>query len=427
MLKLSFTRTFTINVIHNFLFCSAWRLTPPRFHGTVYRSRVSFFNAVESSYSPPVSAPKPQPATDSLEVRAWIDKWIPLNSAMSLEAIKAMDGKSCIIDSPELTMANEYLDQVTLNENVEIIESALENFPDTRSKALVGTVMGSGGGKTRLLEECRRCINKNCDYVVLTITFNKFAKYYRDEEQFIEGQKFLPFNMLMSVLVRVYAVVFDMAASDVKYNVKCLMGNLDKSQFLNTDHMIKMFRYAMGRIVRAINESNNIRLKGVVLMIDETIVLRDSNADDDQINVRVQNSFRESMMCLRGAMLNEYILDDDHGLKAALVISSLELAPFEKTDSSRDISFLRCPKILEEDVLDKWWLSGGVQCEPKHRSCLKRIASTLLSVPRLLEFAKDYIDEKLIRSIEKMQNGETIRLSTIYTDQKSIKDMFVYI
>ena len=63
-----------------------------------------------------------------------------------------MGNRALSIALPEVTLANEYLDQVTLKKNFETIEKALVHPPDTRDKALVVTVMGSGGGKTRLLE-----------------------------------------------------------------------------------------------------------------------------------------------------------------------------------------------------------------------------------------------------------------------------------
>jgi hypothetical protein len=60
--------------------------------------------------------------------------------------------------------------------------------------------------------------------------------------------------------------------------------------------------------------------------------------------------------------------------------------------------YLSNPKINAEEVVDKWWCINSANCDVRDRFCFELIATTLISVPRLLEFAKDYIDAELVQS-----------------------------
>jgi len=75
--------------------------------------------------------------------------------------IKSATGIPCVINYCVATMGHEYIGVDSLNENIAEIQKAILCPPDFREKPLVAIVLGSGGGKTRLLEECRRQLNKD--------------------------------------------------------------------------------------------------------------------------------------------------------------------------------------------------------------------------------------------------------------------------
>ena len=141
--------------------CSGFRHRLVSLPRIVFKAPLRYlsFNA-EPSYSPAL-AHHPDPLQDSIipAQKSFIDELIVPLTFSRLNIIKAAEGKSCIIDIPDETMANAYLDQNSLKANVKRITNALNKAPNARSKPLVATVMGSGGGKTRLLEECRRSLN----------------------------------------------------------------------------------------------------------------------------------------------------------------------------------------------------------------------------------------------------------------------------
>ena len=362
---------------------------------------------VEPSYSPKALVHHRDTLPDSINPgpKAFIDElMIPLSS-LRLDDIKAAQGKSCIIDNPDETMANTYLDQESLKANVKNITYALNKKPNSRSKPLLATVMGSGGGKTRLLEECRRILNEKNNTLVISVTFNNDIAYSWKDENFFDDDKFIPFNMLMSVLIRVMNVALPEDFDNIQKRVHRLLMNQDKSDYIDSGDLIKMFRYAMGRIVCAINVSNRTSLEGLVLMVDEVIKLREETKYEDA-NL-MSESFKQAMQCLQQAMLSKYIPQEDRDLKAALVISSLELSALSKTD--RVILHLIAPAITAEEVVSKWWLINSSNCNKRDRFRLELIASTLLGVPRLLQFAKEYIDSTLPNLKRKKMSKESIQ------------------
>ena len=79
----------------------------------------------------------------------------------------------------------------------------------------------------------------------------------------------------MPVLTRVYSFVFDTTYSSAKHIVEDHIETSDHCFLKEPDNFIEIFRYAMGRFDRAINESNCVRLKGIVLMIYEVMKLTD--------------------------------------------------------------------------------------------------------------------------------------------------------
>ncbi len=67
------------------------------------------------------------------------------------------------------------------------------------------------------------------------------------------------------------------------------------------------------------------------------------------------------------------------------------------------------PRFTAKDVVDDWWLSGGCKCSVEDHFKLEVIASTLLAVPRLLEYAKEYIDVNMLDSNEIRLSKESIQ------------------
>lgn len=88
------------------------------------------FNILESQLQTTQSL---EPYYNLLEYPAWLDKLIPLKSA-TIDNIKASQGRSRIIKMPEITMANEHLDQVSLMSHIQKSKKPCRK-PLTRGKS----------------------------------------------------------------------------------------------------------------------------------------------------------------------------------------------------------------------------------------------------------------------------------------------------
>jgi len=98
---------------------------------------------------------------------------------------------------------------------------------------------------------------------------------------------------------------------------------------------------------------------------------------------------------LNKALLNVAFLDGTEEIRATLVVSSLEVYATGYTYSSnRDIAMLSTPTLPIDFVLSDWLLKGFKHAPnySRNRFRFELIAQTLVSVPRLLEFARSFIE-----------------------------------
>ena len=94
----------------------------------------------------------------------------------NISEIKSRFGPSCIIDNPTEKLTNPYLGYNILD-NVNKVIEAVDSRPSGRTKPVVVTIRGTGGGKTRLLEELRHHLNVDTNTLVVAITFNCDSEY----------------------------------------------------------------------------------------------------------------------------------------------------------------------------------------------------------------------------------------------------------
>ena len=82
---------------------------------------------------------------------------------------------------------------------IDSLDEVLKQEPDSRFKNLIATVRGSGGGKTRMLEELRRATNRRDDAVAIGVTFSLYEKRL---EAFL-GEKNGEINIILSIIARI--------------------------------------------------------------------------------------------------------------------------------------------------------------------------------------------------------------------------------
>ena len=145
-----------------------------------------------------------------LEPYDWVQKHFKDRIAVivSIDDMKSDTGLPCIINKPHITMDHPYLEGQYLDTAIKSLDEVLKQEPDSRSKDLIATVRGSGGGKTRMLEELRRATNRRNDAVAIGVTFNNNTLYDKVEEDFIKDER-RGLNIILSIICRICCVVYN--------------------------------------------------------------------------------------------------------------------------------------------------------------------------------------------------------------------------
>jgi hypothetical protein len=98
------------------------------------------------------------PTSGDTTQSAWFDGFLdsvmpPGDMSADVASMKSLTGQPCIINVNEATMGHEYINKSSLAYNLKEINGAIDRPADYRDNPVVMVVLGSGGGKTRLLEE----------------------------------------------------------------------------------------------------------------------------------------------------------------------------------------------------------------------------------------------------------------------------------
>jgi hypothetical protein len=100
-------------------------------------------------------------------------------------------------------MGPEYINNYSLAKNLQDLNEAIDGPADYRDKPWMVVVVGSGGGKTRLLEEYRQALNQDDSTLVIAITNNVPSEYDSAQDIFVPGDDNIALNFALSVLSRV--------------------------------------------------------------------------------------------------------------------------------------------------------------------------------------------------------------------------------
>lgn len=167
---------------------------------------------------------------------------------MPIDEIKSKTGLACIMDSPEVHMAIEYIEESYVMEAMDELSEVLRQGSGPRIKDVIITVRGSGGGKTRMLEEIRRRMNKRPDTVVIAVTFNNLTDYNSSiEERFINQDCGGAFNIMLSIICRLCCVVYGYSFEESLLRMKSLQ--LFDSLDVNCDILQPFIQHIITQII----------------------------------------------------------------------------------------------------------------------------------------------------------------------------------
>jgi hypothetical protein len=283
------------------------------------------------------------------------------------------------------------------------INDVLKIDPDARMKPLLATVKGSGGGKTRLLEETRRALNKREDTLAIGVTFNSNTTYSVGENRISETDTLpLHFDAVLSVMTRIVAVLYQEPFDDVINAFSESAHNLDRKKLYTDRNLAKFFRSFLNAVMDTlVARDHGGKLKNLVLLVDEVMrpldaTRRSLQSDGIAEKNLISSQFNDFLSALNQGVLNERLGGaTGREWNTALLISSLEVSPLEKTLSGRSIILLPTGVLSSQSIVYEWWRQR-VNIEPSAIATAKLtlLAEMLKTIPRLVENTNDFLVNK---------------------------------
>jgi len=344
--------------------------------------------------------------------KVW-DRFFPIDfkeKMMKIEAEGDIDNTS-ILDNTSIIDENCFdipLIDVDIQKAVQDILLVATLPPSPKMKPLVATMRGTGGGKSRLLEESKRFINaKIPNSYAIAITFNHHCPIKCEELSYLQSMED---NFIIALIFRIASAHYNVPFTAIFKQMESKKSQYEKLFKKYERHMvIKSF-------IRHVLLNNNI--ENFILIVDEIM-----NAEE---KFCVTNGSSDSVMThLNKAMLNTYITSNN--LNAALVVSSLKVRPIAVTGSSgRLIKVLTIPEVLNSaEIVDKWVLDSRIPSIQKWKQSKRNkselmylnevqklnIATEIVSaLPRAIELFADVIhraimsDEAITFDTKRMKN-----------------------
>ena len=154
-----------------------------------------------------------------------------------------------------------------IDTGLQLVENALLQTPSSRWKPVVCTVRGTGGGKTRALEELRIALNKRNGCVAVAVTFNKNTMLHIDETS---GNK--ERALVKAVISRLASTLYSIELTDC---IPILNGVPIE---IKTEQLLPGF---IRHVVKRMRE-NGARVTSFVILIDEAVrALEELNSSFD--------------------------------------------------------------------------------------------------------------------------------------------------
>jgi len=274
-----------------------------------------------------------------------------------------------------------------------------------REKPVFATVRGSGGGKTRAFTEIRRELLRRENTLVMMITFN--SDWDASEVKDVwPGVTYPDVSYALSVVSRMAAMFFNQNLDDV-YSL--IEPSLESSFSINRLKLVSGKKIIAQFIVWMI-----YRIRQYRPSVDTFILLADEVVKMEKLIKKRFNGIEDITSVLRQALLEDRIMIrppfstdpavENSVLKIALALSSLETNSIGESISNRPIVPIILPAALDsKEVVSKIWAPSinsrrvanqEQELLREEQFQLELFASTINSIPRLVEYANTYfVDE----------------------------------
>jgi hypothetical protein len=309
-----------------------------------------------------------------------------------LEYLNTDKDTGCIMDGPRRTMMHDMIG-FDVEKNAEMVLKNAQLGDTGRSNAVFAIARGSGGGKSRTLEEIRRNLIRRDKVLPVAITFNFNSEIERDS--WFKDVKVIGKAYALSLTARVASVVFGVSYFSMSDLVAANLDRLD----LSSTAVDVMIQEMVIFFVRRVNEGRAAlggpRTPGAVIpMVDTFVLLLDENR-------KVDAFAKEDDMggYVRTALMNNKL----PGINIGVVISDLGFLPEQlRTGTDREVVLLvPPPRLSPECVLELWWKVGGLTAEQK--ALLLTLIAVYNNMPRGLEYAARFLHlpENVDRRVDK--------------------------
>jgi len=245
----------------------------------------------------------------------------------------------------------------------------------SRRKYLLGTLRGVGGGKTRMIEECRiRMGLLYPNWLPIAITFNHQTEIRKSDYSWKDSDLMISYAICCRIISSVYSISIEEAQISTNIVLKSVMEEyVGKEALLAIDLIVGTVSHVAARV-----KQKKPTVDSFVLFIDECAKLIENSPFPNE------NDPYSSM--------RRTILGEDVGkiLKTSLVMTSLNISVFGITDSSRATKpVVLASKLSVEHIVTKIWIppfnSSSKKTGKRDIAILKLLAATVNSAPRLVE------------------------------------------
>ena len=288
------------------------------------------------------------------------------------------DDSGCLIDKPGLNMAHPLID-LDMNLATKKMLRALKQAPGPRSKSIVGIVRGTGGGKTRCLEEIRRRFLAIEGTLVVAITFGHNS--YIGNEDWPRGLSAEQKYALSIVSRMAFSVLHETNYRSIHRKMLGYLPLLGTA--FEPEDLIREFTRIL---IQKMSDARGEPVTDFVMLMDEVLSVEEflGNSSDS-------SDIRDITYMVRRALLNDNFTGN---VRVALAISSLKMTSFGKAESGRGVLKISLPERLNaSEIVTEWWRMGARNC--LERCTLKLIASTVNSLPRAVSFVDCFLREEL--------------------------------
>ena len=260
--------------------------------------------------------------------------------------------------------------------------------PCPRFKSFLATVRGMGGGKTRALEEIWWSLLGRPGVLPLAITFNCTMEISGDDFRWSANARVC---YALSVVSRLASVLYGLPMRDVVRKMRATApwdnGQIDAYP----KHLIRGFLKHAAKKVGGPGTST------VVVLVDEVVKSEDEFAP----LLKILWANADVTSTLRSALLDTKI----GALHVGLVISSLTISPIGETVAGRAAEPLALKHLEPAEIVSTWRRRGAAA----DVSTLHYLAATLCSLPRLAQFANEYLQEHTAERVKVVELFEHVR------------------